>query len=252
MLKSLCLLRYTMSKKVKKDDSEQREDLASLTSTLTALLTTKLAEHKAELLAEIKDTYTRYEAKLNSVQTTVDDHKQRISSLELSAKVTSADLMSIQATVHVLAAENAKLKATVADLESRSRRHNIRIIGLPENIERSTKPTDFFSQLLFDVLGDDILTSPPELERAHRTLAAKPGPSDRPRPVVLCFHNFQTRERVVQGARKLRGKLKYKDVPIHPYCGGLLSFGSATAHPISRLHEEAVQHGLQALLEVPS
>uniref|UniRef100_A0AAV2L7Y7 Uncharacterized protein n=1 Tax=Knipowitschia caucasica TaxID=637954 RepID=A0AAV2L7Y7_KNICA len=139
---------------------------------MTELLTTKLAEHKADLLAEIKETHTRYEAKLDSVLTIVDDHKRRISSLELSANATSADLMGIQATLGALSAENAKLKAKVVDLEGRSRRSNIRIIGT------------------------DVLPSPPELDRAHRTLAAKPGPTGRARPV-------------------LRGKLKYKDVPFH-------------------------------------
>ncbi|CAL9703385.1 unnamed protein product [Knipowitschia caucasica] len=196
-----------MSRKSRKEESDQ-PDVASFTSTMTELLTTKLAEHKADLLAEIKEIHTRYEAKLDSVLTIVDDHKRRISSLELSANATSADLMGIQATLGALSAENAKLKAKVVDLEGRSRRSNIRIIGLPEDIERATRPTEFFSQLLFDALGTDVLPSPPELDRAHRTLAAKPGPTGRARPVLVCFHNFQTRERVVREARRLRGKLK--------------------------------------------
>lgn len=203
-----------MSRKARKEEPEPIDESANLTSTITALLTTKLAEHKTELLAEIRDTYARYEAKLDSVQTAVDDHKQRISNLEESANSTSTELMDIQATLTTLTADNAKLRAKVTELESRSRRNNIRIIGLPENIE-SSKPTAFFSQLLFDVFGTDILSTPPQLDRAHRTLTAKPGPSDRPRPVVICFHSFQTRELVVREARKLRGKLKYKDVSIH-------------------------------------
>ncbi|CAL9705985.1 unnamed protein product [Knipowitschia caucasica] len=114
-----------MSRKSRKEDSEQ-PDLASFTSTMTELLTTKLTEHKADLLAEIKETHTRYEAKLNSVLTIFDDHKRRIFSLELSANATSADFMGIQATLGALSAENAKLKAKVVDLEGRSR-SNIRI-----------------------------------------------------------------------------------------------------------------------------
>ena len=77
-----------------------------------------------------------------------------------------------------MASENAKLKAKIIDLEGRSRRNNVCIIGLSENIEGS-QPTAFFSQLLFDVLGTDFLTSPPELDRAHRSLTAKPGPLGR-------------------------------------------------------------------------
>ena len=115
------------------------------------------------------------------------------------------------------------------DLESRSRRHNIRLVGLPEDIE-GPQPTAFFSQLLLEVFGEQTLTSAPELERAHRTLAAKPGPGGKPRPVVMCFHRFQTRELVVREARKLRGKLKYRNTPIHifeDYCPEILEQRSA-------------------------
>lgn len=57
------------------------------------------------------------------------------------------------------------------DLEACSRRNNIRIIGLPESIE-GTHPIEFFTGLLVEVLGDQVLTSTPELDRAHRALAA--------------------------------------------------------------------------------
>uniref|UniRef100_A0AAV2J0C9 LINE-1 type transposase domain-containing 1 n=1 Tax=Knipowitschia caucasica TaxID=637954 RepID=A0AAV2J0C9_KNICA len=193
-------------------EAQELEVSTSLTSTITDLLTEKLAEHKAEFLAEVRDIYTKYESKLENIETSVDDHELRITGLEQFADSTSTDLMAMQATLTTVVAENAKLRAKVSDLEGRSRRNNIRIIGLPENIEGST-PTAFFSQLLFDTLGLDILKSPPELDRAHRTLAAKPGPSGKPRPVVICFHDFKTRELVVQSARKLRGKLKYNDAP---------------------------------------
>lgn len=94
---------------------------------------------------------------------------------------------------------NAKLKAKVLDLESRSHRKNVRIIGLLEDIDGPSAAV-FFAQLLFEVLGSDILPLPPKLDRAHRTLAAKPGPSERPRPVVVSFLSFKLCEMVVHGA----------------------------------------------------
>ncbi|CAL1592182.1 unnamed protein product [Knipowitschia caucasica] len=200
-----------MSKPTKRD--REREEAANI-SAFTTVLTDKLAETKAELPAEIKDTYSKYETKLNAVQATVDDHATRISGLERSADDTTTDVTDVQAKLSELVGDNAKLKAKVMDLESRSRRNNIRIVGLPEDVE-GVKPTAFFSQLLVDVLGADTLPSPPRLDRAHRTLAAKPGPQGRPRAVVICFHHFETRELVVRASRKLRGKLKYKDSAIH-------------------------------------
>lgn len=72
-----------MSKNRKKEEQE-RDESVSLASTITAPLTEKLAEHKAEPLAEIRDTYKKYEIKFQAVREAVEDHKQRISSLEQS------------------------------------------------------------------------------------------------------------------------------------------------------------------------
>ena len=174
-----------MVKKAKKE--EQWLEESTITSSISALLTTQLADHKQSLLAEIKDTYAKYEAKLDSVQATVNEHQQRIEKLEQFTDY----IGDVDPKLTAMAAENAKLKAKVMDLEGRSRRNNTCIIGLPENIEGS-QPTAFFSQHLFDVLGTNVLTSPPELDRAHRTLTAKPGPLGRPRAVLIRFHRFQT------------------------------------------------------------
>lgn len=206
-----------MSKKSRKEEHE-REDISA--SAISSLLSTMLAEHKTALLTEIRDTYSKLEAKLDNFQNVITDHQQRLSKLEVFANSADSDWQGMQTQLTAVVTENAKLKAKLTDLEGRSRRNNIRIIGLPENIE-GPRPTAFFSQLLFEVLGDGVLTSPPELDRAHRSLASKPGPKERPRPVIICFHRFQTRELVVREARRLRGKLKYKDCLIHifeDYC----------------------------------
>ena len=83
-----------------------------------------------------------------------------------------------------MAENNAKLKAKLTDLEGRSRRCNVRLIGVPEAVEGSW-PTSFFSNFLVDVLGKDVLPSPPELDRAHRTLKPKPAVGEKPRAVII-------------------------------------------------------------------
>ncbi|CAL1577012.1 unnamed protein product [Knipowitschia caucasica] len=100
-----------------KKDEQVRGEAADVTA-FTAVLTAKLAETKSELLAEIKDTYTRYEAKLIGLQNSVEDHDQRIASLEQFANSTSDELTDVNSTsdeltaeLAVVAAENAKLKA---------------------------------------------------------------------------------------------------------------------------------------------
>ncbi|KAI4826554.1 hypothetical protein KUCAC02_030000 [Chaenocephalus aceratus] len=106
-----------------------------------------------------------------------------------------------------------KLKAKAIDLESRSRRNNIRITGLPKSIE-GARATDFFFRLLVELLGDQVLTTAPELDRAHRALTAKPSPGSRPRAVIARIHHFRTKELIIQEARKRRGKLFFQGKPV--------------------------------------
>ncbi|ROL45247.1 hypothetical protein DPX16_17858 [Anabarilius grahami] len=50
---------------------------------------------------------------------------------------------------------------------------------------------------------------PPELDRAHRSLAPKPAPGQRSRPVILRFHHFQVKDLVIRESRK-KGELLYE------------------------------------------
>lgn len=70
------------------------------------------------------------------------------------------------------------------------------------------RPTDFFVAALCEIFGGNILPSPPEIDRAHRTLAPKLKPGNRPRPVILRFHRFQTKELILRETRR-RGVLNY-------------------------------------------
>ncbi|TWW59884.1 hypothetical protein D4764_06G0014140 [Takifugu flavidus] len=178
-----------------------------------ATLTSLLDRHKADLAAEFKTAFTALEAKIDLIQTTVSSHGQRIASLETNADSVDGRLLGLEATCAELTAANEKLKAKTADLEARSRRNNVRIIGLPESIE-GPRPTDFFSALLSQLLGEETLPKPPVLDRAHRSLAPKPKQGERPRPVIIRFHDYQTKERVLREARKRRSDLRYLESPV--------------------------------------
>ena len=138
----------------------------------------------------------------------VTNHEQRISDLEAGLN----QLQSLVSQLTNMADENAKLKANVTDLEGRSRQCNVRLIGVPESVE-GTRPTIFFS----NILGKDVLTSPPELDRAHRVLRPKPAEGDKPRAVIICFHRFQTKDMVIHAARKKRDDLKYDGKSVYLY-----------------------------------
>lgn len=205
-----------MSSKPSKQDKKKEQVSAAVDN---ATLASMLHSLKADLLTNPDSLSARFEnklgaieTKLDGIQSTVNNHEQRISDVEYGLN----DLQRLEAQVIALADDNAKLKAKVLDLEGRSRRCNLRLIGLPESIE-GTRPTVFFSNLLVEVLGKDVLPSPPELERAHRALREKPAEGEKPRAVIICFHKFQTKEAVIRSARQRRDELKYNDAPVYIY-----------------------------------
>ncbi|KAJ8369401.1 hypothetical protein SKAU_G00094290 [Synaphobranchus kaupii] len=115
-----------------------------------------LSDHRAALAADFKSSFDSLASKLDNMNSTVTDHGQRIGSLEVNATEVDHRLQQLESTCFALQGDNQSLKAKVADLEGRSRRQNIRIVGLPELIE-GPRPSEFFSQLLVDVLVKDLV-----------------------------------------------------------------------------------------------
>ncbi|KAK7117362.1 hypothetical protein R3I94_013542 [Phoxinus phoxinus] len=204
-----------MTSRSKKGDQKGENDPPN---TVLPAIADMLAKHEVSLMtkfqSEFNTAFSKLEERVDKFQNTLLDHQHRLSSLETFADSTSQDMKTMEAELAAISEANAKLQTKLVDLEGRSRRNNIRIVGLPENIE-GAHPTAFFSQVLVEVIGDQILSSTPELDRAHRTLAPKPGPNGKARPVIIRFLKFQERELVVREARRLRGKLNYRGSQIH-------------------------------------
>lgn len=179
-------------------------------------LTTLLEKHRAALSTEFRSAISSLEVKLDTVQTKVADHDHHLSDIDSALNEMNDRIQTLEATCAMLADSNAKLTAKAADLEARSRRSNIRIIGLPESVEEG-RPTAFFAQLLQTVLGKEVLPSLPELDRAHRSLAEKPKEGEKPRAVIIRFHKYRVKETVIVEARKRRGTLLFNGSPIMIY-----------------------------------
>ena len=197
----------------KKDDAKKVEAHGTCGGPCVAGIAELLEEHRVALSSEFKMAFSSLEEKLTQTQATVEGYNQRIVSVESNANLLEERVCLLEERCTTLADGNARLAAKTADLESRSRRDNIRIIGLPESIE-GPRLTTFFSDMLVELLGSQILPTPPELDRAHRTLVAKPPPGGKPRVVMVRFHHYQVRDLVVREARKQRGKLQYRGKPV--------------------------------------
>lgn len=92
------------------------------------------------------------------------------------------------------------LLAKVDDLENRSRRSNIRIVGVPER-EEGRDPVAFFENWLMDIMGKNILSPFFAIERAHRVPTRSPPPGAPPRPILMKLLHFRDRDAILRAAR---------------------------------------------------
>lgn len=237
--------RLAKEKDAKKDDLSAAANQISMPA-LTSLLEEHHQSITTTLSAELRSAFISLEAKLDAVQATVTDFGERIVSLETNANSTEERIKALEATCSTLSEAYAKLKAKNIDLEGRSRRNNVRIVGLPESIE-GPRPTTFFSEALMEIFGDQVLQNPPELDRAHRTLPAKPRQGDKPRPVIACFHRHQIKELVVREARKRRNDLRYHDTPVRiyeDYCPDVLEQRAVYRNVMAKLYNLGLRPAL--------
>ncbi|XP_072367403.1 uncharacterized protein [Scyliorhinus torazame] len=91
------------------------------------------------------------------------------------------------------------------DLENRSRRKNLRILGLPEGAEGADAGA-YASTMLGAMMGKEAPSRPLELDGAHRVLARRPRANEPPRVMVVRFHRFTDREWVLKWAKKERSR----------------------------------------------
>lgn len=112
--------------------------------------------------------------------------------------------------------ENEAMKKQLDHLSNYTRRENIHIIGLPESVEM-LKPADFVCTYIF---GPNASEMPVIIDRVHQTNTQKPPADTKPRPLLVCRHNYRVRELVLHLASRHEGPILYRGKQIHffPRC----------------------------------
>ena len=151
-----------------------------------SLLSSSRKSMAAELNAPLNEALAPIKSSLELITTTVTKHTSAISAMETALSSRSDSITSLEQEVAKLRTkltslmeEKGTLQAALEDLISRSKRQNLRVIGLPENIE-GNNPRQFMADLFKEVAGDALPNSRPELDRAHRSLHPKPRQGSRP------------------------------------------------------------------------
>ncbi|KAE8277142.1 hypothetical protein D5F01_LYC25047 [Larimichthys crocea] len=123
---------------------------------------------------------------------------------ELTAFLNTA-LAPINSALESITTTMAKHTSTSSEMETALSTHSDNIVslepGLPEDIEGSN-PRQFMADLFKEVAAEALLNSTPELDRAHRSL--RPKPRQGSCPVIVHFHRFIHKERVLLWAKEHR------------------------------------------------
>lgn len=156
----------------------------------------KIDESAAILRSEILSVRQELKSSVEPLQRAVEAHEATMRDLEHAATDHSTRIDELEATVGMLTSQVKRLDDKCEDLEGRSRRNNIRVMGVPEGLE-GPRATDFVAQLLRDLLK---LDEKPLLDRAHRILRERPKEGTPPRPFVVRVHFFHIRSQILQRA----------------------------------------------------
>lgn len=206
----------------------------------------KFDVHAAEIRGEISLIREEMHNTFSSFKEDLKTQSERLTNLETATSEWTTSLHSLEPTVVSLKKEVASLQAKCIDLECRSRRSNLRLVGIPEGLE-GPQPTKFVADALAEIFD---LSEPPLLARAHRTLAPKPAEGSRPRAFVICFHRYDVKEDIWRKASR-GGQLKFRDktVFVFPDFPPEIAKKRAAYYDVKRLLRSMpdVKYGLRGL-----
>ena len=135
------------------------------------------------------------------------------------------------------------------DLENRSRRSNLHLIGLPEDTEGKDAEA-FLERWLPDVLGAEIFPSQVRIERAHRVPSGplkSSNPDALPRPLIMKFLNFKDKVRVMKAVQE-KGKILHENKQVRffsDFSAEVQRQRKAYDAVKQQLREEGIRYGLQ-------
>lgn len=157
---------------------------------------------------ENRQQFEELRGELSGVTKRLDEAESRIESVEERMQTTE-EAASEMLKLYV------RLDEKLTDMESRSRRENLRIYGVPEDAERdSANMLSFVDKLLRDglQLSEDVQDL--QIERAHRSLGPPAPASASPRSIVVKFLSYKTKEMLLRKAWQAKG-FKWKDSHIN-------------------------------------
>lgn len=158
------------------------------------------------------------------------DHERRIQTLELCL----TDMKK----------SNERLLTKIDDIEGRSRRNNIKIVGIPEDEEKG-RTTDFIAGLIPKLLGVSSFAKPVIVDRAHRIPVPKPTDVKRPRSIIARIHFYQEKELILRLSRQQQMIYNGQRIYVYPdYTAEVMAQRRGFREVTQALREREVKYSL--------
>lgn len=170
------------------------ESLERLRESICDKIGGDIRDLRENLKVDIDSVRSELTASVANVQASLTSQDARIKDLERAADFSGDCVTQLNSTVMQLQKTVKELQTKCEDLEGRSRRNNLRLIGIEEGVEQG-QPIKFVSDLLQDILE---LDGAPLLDRAHRSLRAKPKPGEPPRVFIMRVHYTHVRDEILR------------------------------------------------------
>lgn len=152
-----------------------------------------------KLNSTVDKRFAELNGSLSSLKSAFSEISEQVSLAEAATESDETQTEELEKRCDSLASQLTQHQVKVDDLEARSRRQNIRIIGIKEKAEEG-RLTEFVTKLLLKLLGEKHFDRPVEVDRAHRSLA--PAKDGKPRAIIARLHHAWVKELVLKLSRE--------------------------------------------------
>ncbi|KAJ1178955.1 hypothetical protein NDU88_004194 [Pleurodeles waltl] len=181
------------------------EDTVKASATTEELVGQILVELRAikvlqeETRRETKEQLSQLNTHLTLLSTRVSQVEQRISDLEDTNNQVETATSRVQS-------ELEDLQNKLDEIENRSRRSNLRFVGVPWEMEAGSSVIKVVSELISKIILPDRLNLEGDLSimRAHRVPFVHSANSKYPHTILVNFGDFRIKEQILSQARKAR------------------------------------------------
>lgn len=181
--------------------SDMQTNKVEICSEICNKLEERLAEVMCTMRTELKAVKDDAEIKFSTLQSNVTALEETVSSVTSATSQMSDTITELESTVSRLRSQVDVLTEKCVDLEGRSKRQNLRLVGIKEGMEFGRKTGDFVAEVLKEVLE---LEETPLVDRAHRALRSRPESEAPPRHIILKIHYSCVFEDIVNRVSKKR------------------------------------------------